>query len=93
MILGVEAVDVVAPGALDVVINGGGTQRSNVSRLDLTFAGLTDFTPGAFSVVQINDAAGLTGTTVDTSFTSQLVDGNTLVTLSFEGFLGIPLVR
>ncbi len=84
MILAVEAVDTLAPEVLDVVVNGGGIQRSNVSTLDLTFAGLTNFAPDAFSVTQLSDASGLTGTAVDTSFTKQQFAGNTLVTLSFD---------
>jgi hypothetical protein len=83
MILEVEAV-VEVPELDDVMVNLGESGRSDVNQLTLNFTGLVDFGANPFSVVQRSDASGTTGTEVDTSFTSQNVNGATIVTLTFD---------
>jgi len=76
--------DDVAPELLDVMVNLGNTDRSSVDQLTLDFSGIVNFGPNAFSVVQRSDASGATGTGVDTSFSSQIISGNTRVSISFD---------
>ena len=74
-----------APSLNSVVVNAGEGQRSTVETLTLTFDGLVDFDADAFTVIQRSDGNGTaTGTAVATSFTCAKVDGNVVVTITFE---------
>lgn len=83
MVMSVEGYDVV-PAVTDAFVNAGEMQRIDVNELNLTFSGLVNIGPNAFDLIQRSDLSGVTGTTVNTSYTSQIVDGNTLVTLTFD---------
>jgi parallel beta-helix repeat protein len=72
------------PMLLDVLVNHGDADRSSVNQLTLDFFGAVDIGSNAFSVIQRSDASEATGVTVDTSFSSQLINGNTRVTISFD---------
>jgi hypothetical protein len=74
----------IVPELSDVVVNLGEAGRSDVNQLTITFTGIVDFGADAFSVVQRSDMSGATGTAVDTSFTSQVVNGDTQVSLTFD---------
>lgn len=62
-------------------INDGSSQRSRVSSLTIEFDQPALFEPGAFRV----DRLGPDGGPVDFTLADELVDGRTLVTLTFEG--------
>lgn len=75
-----------APTVLSTAVNNGEAnreaQRSTVTSLALTLQGDVDIAAGAF---QRSDASGQTGALVGTSFTTALVGGNTVATISFSG--------
>lgn len=83
MILEVEAIDFV-PELTELTVNSGEDQRSNIGELNFSFAGVVDFGPNAFEVIQRSDLSGSTNLSVDTSFMRQVIDGNTFVTLTFD---------
>ena len=72
---------------LSTVVNNGDVQRSTVSSLVVTLEGDVELDAGAINVLQRSDASGATGVVVGTSFTTALVGGNTVVTISFSGSL------
>ncbi len=73
-----------APTLAGLTINGGESQRSSVDRLVLTFSGSVDIDPDAFTLVQRSDGDGTpTGTVLSSSF-SCAMNGDTIVTLTFD---------
>ena len=72
-----------APVILSSVVNGGDAQRSVVDSLVVTFEGAVEFDAGAIDVIQRSDVGGATGSSVGTSFTTAMVNGNTVITIIF----------
>lgn len=59
-------------------------QRSAVDSITIKMDGVIDIEADAFSVIQRSDASGPTGSSVNTSFTSSVIDGQTVAVISFE---------
>jgi len=72
------------PTVASVVIDDGTAQRSAVEAITLTFEGDVDIEADAISIVQRSDIDGVTGTAVDTSFTSSLSGSETVVDITFD---------
>jgi endonuclease/exonuclease/phosphatase family metal-dependent hydrolase/uncharacterized Zn-binding protein involved in type VI secretion len=74
-----------APSLDSIEINAGQAQRSTVDGLQITFEGLVDLEPDAFTVIQRSDSDGnATGTNVTVVSTSIDVSGNTVSTIAFD---------
>ena len=72
------------PEVVSVAIDDGTAQRSAVETITLTFDGAVDIDADAISIVQLSDIDGLTGTPVDSSFTSSTSGGQTVVNVTFD---------
>lgn len=72
------------PNVSSVAIDDGSAQRSAIETITLTFDGEVEVEPDAISIVQRSDIMGLTGTPVDSSFTSMTSGGDTTVFVTFS---------
>ncbi|QEG24886.1 lamin tail domain-containing protein [Mariniblastus fucicola] len=75
----------VRPSVTSVVIGDGLSQRSTIDKLVISFQGEVDIATDAISIIQLSDANGIkTCSVVDSSFTTETIAGNTIVTISFQ---------
>jgi ELWxxDGT repeat protein len=70
---------VVDPAVTSVVVNGGQAQRSMVTSLTVTFNRTVTLEPGAVTVTST------TGQSIGTSLSTQTVNGETVLTITFTG--------
>jgi hypothetical protein len=73
-----------APTVATVTINNGAAQRSRVADVEVTFNSQVTIAAGAFTITG-TDVNGNPLTNVTVSFTTQVVNGKTVATLSFTG--------
>jgi len=72
------------PEVASVEIDKNTPQRSSVSSITVKMDGVIDVESDAFTVVQRSDASGPTGVSVETSFTKSVMDGQTVVVITFD---------
>jgi hypothetical protein len=68
-----------APTVLSTVVNNGAVQRSMVQTLTVTFSDIVNIAAGAFKISRTY------GTAVNLSFTTSIVHGDTVATITFQG--------
>jgi hypothetical protein len=74
----------VSPTVTGIELNLGETQRSTVESVTVYFDGDVTLAPGAVSVVQRSTATAETFEAVSTSVSTQLVNGQTMASISFD---------
>ena len=75
------------PTVAGVVVNGGAAQRSRVTQINVTFSTPVNLAAGAFTLTRVGRPNGQAGdnAAVVANFTTQLVNGQTVATLTFSG--------
>jgi hypothetical protein len=68
-----------APTVLSTVVNNGAIQRSMVQSLTVTFSDVVNIAAGAFMISRSD------GTAVNVSFTTTVIGGDTVATITFQG--------
>ncbi|MEM9941584.1 MAG: dockerin type I domain-containing protein, partial [Planctomycetota bacterium] len=74
---------VVVPNVEAIRINDGESQRSTLSSVSVTFNGEVSLDEGVFTLVQRSNESGTTGTNVAIAYTTELINGKTVATITF----------
>ena len=75
------------PAVTGVTVNNGAAQRSRVTDVEVTFSTQVTIAAGAFTLTRVGLPNGAPGdnATVVAGFTTQVVNGGTVATLTFSG--------